>query len=182
MSAAPARGYGAVARTLHWLVFALVFAQYVVAIAMPGIRRETVPGTLIDLHMSIGVTILLAVVVRWLWRVDHPVPLATADLPRREQQVARVTHALMYLLLALDPLLGWANASARDWTITVFGVAALPRVVAPKARIGMLAGGLHTFLAWTLLALIGLHVAAALYHHFVRHDGVLQRMLRGGGA
>ncbi|HXU66595.1 MAG TPA: cytochrome b/b6 domain-containing protein, partial [Casimicrobiaceae bacterium] len=67
MSAAQ-RGYGVVAKALHWLVFALVLAQFVVAIMMPDIGRGTVPGTLINLHMSIGVTILLVIVVRWLWR------------------------------------------------------------------------------------------------------------------
>lgn len=174
---APAGGYDGVAKSLHWLVFALLLAQYIVAIAMPDIGRGTVPGTLIDLHMSIGIAILLVVVARWLWRVDHRVPLATVDMPTWEQTTARATHLLLYALLVVNPILGWANASARDWTITVFGVATLPHLVAPKSRAGMLAGDLHTFLAWTLLALVGLHVAASLYHYFVRHDGVLQRML-----
>jgi cytochrome b561 len=173
----PANGYGGVAKTLHWLVFALVFAQFVVAIAMPDIGRGTVPGTLINLHMSIGATILLVVVLRWLWRIGHPVPLATGDMPQWEQRVARVTHALLYALLAINPVLGWMNASARDWTITLYGSFTLPHLVAPRARIGVIAGDVHTFLAWTLLVLIGLHVAAALHHGFVRRDGVLQRML-----
>ena len=174
-----ARGYDGVAKTLHWLVAALVLAQFVVAIAMPDIGRGTVPGTLIDLHMSIGVTILVVVAVRWLWRIRHYVPLATGDLPAWERPVARWTHALLYVLLVVNPILGWANGSARDWTITVFGAFALPHLVAPRARIGMLAGDLHQFLAWTLLVLIGLHVAAAIYHRFVHHDGVLERMLPG---
>jgi cytochrome b561 len=182
VTGAPVRGYGTVAKALHWLVFALVFAQYIVAIAMPDIGRGTVPGTLINLHMSIGITILLVIVVRWLWRVDHRVPLVTEDLPPWQPSLARATHTSLYACLAVNPILGWANASARDWMGTVFGVAALPRLVAPKARIGMLAGDVHTWLAWILLGLIGLHVAAALYHHFVRHDGVLRRMLPGSGA
>jgi cytochrome b561 len=180
VSVAP-RGYGGVAKALHWLVFALVLAQYIVAITMPDIGRNTVPGTLINLHMSIGVTILLVIVVRWLWRVDHRVPLATADMAAWEQRFARVTHALLYLLLVIDPILGWANASARDFTITVFGIVALPHIVPAKSAIGMQAGDVHTWLGWALLVLIGLHVAAALYHNFVRHDRVLQRMLPGSG-
>jgi cytochrome b561 len=69
------------------------------------------------------------------------------------------------------------NASARDWTITVFGLFQLPHLVAARSVLGRQAGDVHTFLAWTLLILIGLHVAAALYHFFVRRDRVLQRML-----
>ena len=177
---AEARGYGGVAKALHWLVFALLLAQYIVAITMPNIGRGTVPGTLINLHMSIGVTILLVIVVRWLWRVDHRVPLATAEMAAWEQRFARVTHALIYLFLVIDPILGWANASARDFTIAVFGIVSLPHIVPAKSAIGMQAGGVHTWLGWALLVLIGLHVAAALFHYFVRRDHVLQRMLPGG--
>ena len=174
-----AASYGPVAKTLHWLVFALMVAQYVVAIAMPDIGRNTVPGTLIDLHMSFGLTILALVVVRWLWRIGHPIPLATPDMPSWEQPLARVVHGALYVLLVVNPILGWMNASARDWNITVYGVVQLPHLVAARSPIGRQAGDVHTFLAWALLALIGLHVAAALYHGFVRCDGVLRRMLPG---
>lgn len=137
-------GYGRVAKCLHWLVFALVFAQYVVAITMPDVGRNTVPGTLINLHLSIGTTILAVIVVRWLWRIGHPVPLATADIQGWEQPVARGTHALLYTLLAINPILGWMNASARDWTISIFGALSLPHLVAPHALSGMIAGDIHT--------------------------------------
>jgi len=170
--------YGRTAKALHWLVFVLVAAQFIVAVAMPDIGRGTKPDTLINLHMSLGFTIAAVIALRWLWRVGHPVPLVTADVPHWEQTVARVTHVLLYVLLFVNPLLGWANASARDWDIVVFGKA-LPHLVAAQSAIGRIAGDVHVWLAWSLLALIGLHVAAALYHHFVRHDGVLQRMLPG---
>lgn len=175
--AARVQGYGPVAKTLHWIVAALMTAQYVVALAMPDIGRGTVPGTLIDLHISLGLTILAVVVLRWSWRIGHPIPLATADMPSWEQPLARIVHGALYVLLVANPILGWMNASARDWKITVYGLFPLPHLVGPRSAIGREAGDVHTFLAWTLLALIGLHVAAALYHYFVRHDGVLQRML-----
>jgi cytochrome b561 len=172
------RAYGRMAKTLHWLVVVLVAAQFSVAFAMPDIGRGTKPDTLINLHMSLGFGIAAVIALRWLWRVGHPVPLVTADVPLWEQTVARVTHALLYVLLFVNPFLGWANASARDWDIVVFGKT-LPHLVVAQSAIGRLAGDVHVWLAWSLLALIGLHVAAALYHYFVRHDGVLQRMLPG---
>jgi cytochrome b561 len=172
------RAYGRTAKALHWLVFVLVAAQFIVAIAMPDIGRGTKPDTLINLHMSLGFTIVAVIAVRWLWRVGHPVSLVTADVPLWEQTAARVTHVLLYVLLFANPFLGWANASARDWDIVMFGKA-LPHLVAAQSRVGRVAGDVHVYLAWSLLALIGLHVGAALYHHFVRHDGVLQRMLPG---
>ena len=179
-SPAPGVGYGRMAKALHWLIFVLVAAQFVVAIAMPDIGRGTKPDTLINLHMTLGFTILAVIVIRWLWRIGHPVPLVTADVPEWEGKVAGATHALLYALLVANPFLGWANASARDWDIVVFGQS-LPHLVAVQSRIGRLAGDVHVYLAWSLLALVGLHVAAALYHHFGRHDRVLQRMLPGAG-
>jgi cytochrome b561 len=172
-------GYDPIAKTLHWLVFALLLAQYIVAFTMPDIGRGTVPGTLIDVHMSFGLTILAVVAVRWLWRIGHRVPLATADMPAWERPLARVTHVLLYVLLVVNPILGWMNASARDWTITAFGLFQLPHLVAARSPIGRQAGDVHVFLAWALLALVGLHVAAALYHYFSRRDRILQRMLPG---
>ena len=180
MTSASGGGYGAVAKTLHWLVFLLVAAQFVVAIAMPEIHRDTKPDTLINLHMSLGFTIIAVIAIRWIWRLGHPVPLVTGDVPAWEVSLARVTHVLLYALLVAIPLLGWAHASAHDWDIVMFGQS-LPHLLAAQSRIGRLAGDLHVYLAWSLLALIGLHVAAALYHHFGRHDRVLQRMLPGTG-
>ena len=171
-------GYGGVAKTLHWLVFALVAAQFTVAFLMPDIGRGTVPGTLINLHLSLGFTILVVVIVRWLWRLAQGVPPPVTDVPLWEQRAERVTHVLLYALLVINPFLGWANASARDWDIVMFGVP-LPHLVGPRSPIGRFAGDVHIYLAWTMLVLIGLHVAAALYHHFVRHDRVLQRMMPG---
>ena len=179
--APPIQGYGPVAKTLHWLVVVLLIAQCVFAFTMPDIGRNTVPGTLINLHRSFGLTILAVVVVRWLWRIGHPIPLATRDMPAWEQPLARIVHGALYVLLVVSPILGWMNASARDWTITVFGLFQLPHLVAARSSLGRQAGDIHTFLAWTLLVLVGLHVLAALYHYFVRHDGVLQRMLPGTG-
>lgn len=179
--APPTGGYDPVAKALHWLVVALLIAQYVFALTMPDIGRNTVPGTLIDLHMSFGLTILAVVAIRWLWRIGHPIPLATRDLPAWEQPLARIVHGALYLLLIADPILGWMNASARDWTVTVFGLFQLPHLVAPRSALGRQAGDVHTFTAWMLLVLVGLHVLAALYHYFVRNDGVLQRMLPGTG-
>ena len=175
------QGYGPVAKSLHWLVLALLIAQYVFAFTMPDIGRNTVPGTLINLHMSFGLTILAVVIVRWLWRIGHPIPLATRDLPPWERPVARIVHGALYVLLVVNPILGWMNASARDWTISVFGLFQLPHLVAPRSALGRQAGDVHTFLAWTLLVLVALHVLAAVYHYFVRHDSVLQRMLPGTG-
>ena len=137
------------------------------------------PGKLINLHFSFGVLIMAVVVIRALWRRTHPVALADESIWPWEQKLARAAHLLLYALLLVLPILGWAAASARDWAVRVFDLVTLPRLLPPEARIGFLAGDVHVVLSYVLLGLIGLHVAAGLYHYFVRHDGVLQRMLAG---
>ena len=171
--------YDPVAKSLHWLVFALVLVQFVIAWTMPAIRRGVVPGKLINLHFSVGVLIMAVVVIRALWRRVRPVAVAAESIWPWEQKLARAIHLLLYALLLVLPLLGWAAASARDWEVRVFDLVSLPRLLPPEARIGFIAGDVHVVLAYVLLGMIGLHVAAGLYHYFVRHDRVLQRMLAG---
>jgi cytochrome b561 len=171
--------YNPVAKALHWLVFALVLVQFVIGWTMPATRRGVIPGRLINLHLSFGVLILAVVLIRVLWRRAHPVAVGAEDIPQWEQTAARATHLLMYALLLVLPILGWAAASARDWTVRVFDLVTLPHLVAAEAKIGFLAGDVHVVLSYVLLGLIGLHVAAALYHYLVRRDRVLQRMLPG---
>jgi cytochrome b561 len=175
------QGYGGVAKTLHWLIVALVLIQFVVAYLMPGIGRNAVATPLINLHFSLGVLILVLMAIRFVHRLYHPAPPAMPDAPAWEHRSAEAMHRIFYLLLLIGPFLGWASASAHDLRVNVFGLFTLPPLAAPKARWALIAGDIHTYAMWTLLALIALHAAAALYHHFVRKDGVLQRMLPGAG-
>jgi cytochrome b561 len=172
------RPYGAVARTLHWLMFALLAAQVLVGWFMPHIRRGTPQDGLVDLHLSLGATLLLLVILRLAWRVIRPTPLATTMAPW-ERVLAQLTHALLYLLLLAIPLLGWAAAGFFGFTVRLFGLIPLPALADNTKAWAHTAGDVHTALTYVLLALVALHVLAALWHHFVRRDRVLQRMLPG---
>ncbi len=180
-SIAAIAGYDATAKLLHWLVVVLVFTQFIISFLMPEIGPGVVPGTLINLHLSFGVLIFAVILFRLMHRLRHPVPLDMPDSPAWERWVAVATHRLFYFLLLVAPFLGWASASAHNLPLRVFGLGPLPYLVAPKARIGLVAGDVHAVMMWTLLALIGVHALAALYHHLVRRDTVLQRMLPGRG-
>jgi len=118
---------------------------------------------------------LVLVVVRLLWRALNPVP-QSSSLPLWQRRAAQATHSLLYLLLLALPLLGWASAASRAWSID-FGMFALPPVLPANPRLGGKLGDIHTFTAYALLALVGLHVLAALYHRFWARDSVLERML-----
>jgi cytochrome b561 len=172
-----ARVYGAVAKGLHWLVAMLLAAQYAIAWSMPHIGRGTEPVGLIDWHLSVGTLILLVVAVRLVWSLAYPVPLVSGPLPAWQARVARTTHLVLYALLLVLPLMGWANASARGWTVRLFGLGPLPAILPTDSPLGGALGDIHATTALVLLGLAGLHIAAALYHGFVLRDGILRRML-----
>jgi cytochrome b561 len=91
---------------------------------------------------------------------------------------ARAVHWLFYALLIVLPIVGWINASWRGYSVTPFGLFELPKLVATHADGWGWTGDVHAALSnYLLLALVGLHVLAALYHQFIRRDAVLQRML-----
>ena len=168
--------YSAVAKIFHWLIFLLLAAQFVVALRMPHIGRGTKPEGMIAWHLSLGTAIIFVVVLRLIWRLTHPVPALEAS--KWMGLAARLVHGLLYAVLIIMPVLGWANASTRGFDVTLFGVIPLPRLLPQGMKNGGLIGDVHTFMAYyVLLGLVGLHVIAALYHQFVLKDGILARML-----
>jgi cytochrome b561 len=169
-------GYGAVAKILHWLIVALLVAQFSVAWTMPDIGRGTQNEGLITVHLSLGAFILLVVIIRLAWRLTHPVPLLTDDVPPWQHRAAQALHALLYAILVALPVMGWANANARGWDVAIFGLS-LPKIMATRSGLGMALGDIHQATAIVLLVVVGLHVLAALYHHFLVRDRVLLRML-----
>ena len=170
--------YSAVARRLHWLIVLLLAIQFATAFALPHIGRDARPTTVINLHFSFGVVILIVMALRLVHRLGHPVPLEAADAPPWERRLARSVHRLFYLILLVGPLLGWASASSHGLPVELFGVLRLPALAAPGAQWANTAGDVHGTAMWVLLWLIGAHAAAALYHHVVRGDGTLRRMLK----
>jgi cytochrome b561 len=142
---------------------------------MPDIHRGTEPVGLISWHLGLGTAIIATMIVRIVWRFVRQEPDVVETTPLM-RQVAWLTHVLLYVLLVAEPLLGWANASSRGWTVSLFGVIPLPALAATGSTLGHTMGDVHQVVAWALLGLVGLHVAAAVFHHFILRDGVLRRM------
>jgi len=178
-STATTPGYSGTAKLLHWLVVALLVGQFVIGWLMPHIGRNTQPNTIINLHFSLGVVILAVLILRLAWRWTRPEPPPLDGIPPWQTRSAQAVHGLLYLLLLVIPILGWMNASWRGFDVSVFGLFTLPRLMATRAPGFAWTGDIHVTLSWyVLLAFVGVHVAAALYHA-LRRDGVLARMLPG---
>jgi cytochrome b561 len=170
--------YGTTAKTLHWLTAVLLAIQLPLGWLMPDIRRGMTPGAAMSLHISIGVTILGLMTIRLLWRLTHPVA-PDSGLRAWHRIGAALVHWLLYLAVLLTTISGWLLASARGWSIALYGLALLPRLVEAGSAVGRSLGGLHELLGWIVLGLIGVHILAALAHLLVWKDRVFHRMLPG---
>jgi cytochrome b561 len=168
--------YGATTKTLHWLVVALLSTQYLIGWFMPDIHRGMDPGLAMTWHISIGTVILTLIVVRFVWRLTHPVA-PESSLPIWQRLSSEALHWLLYLFVLATTLSGWLLASARGWTISWFFIAPLPMLTTKDSPFGSAIGRWHSNFEWALLILIGLHVAAALLHLLLYRDRVMQRML-----
>jgi len=168
--------YGTTAKVLHWIVVALLLTQYLIGWLMPNIRRNMTPGIAMILHVSIGTVILALIVVRFAWRLTHPVAPESSLRPY-QRLTSEAVHWLLYLLVLATTISGWLFASARGWKISWFFLAPLPMLTSGSQQLVRRLDGWHQVFEWSLLVLIGIHIASALLHLFYYRDGVMRRML-----
>ena len=176
-SKAAAARYGGVAQALHWLVAALVLSQFGLGWTMSDLPLSQLKFDLYQLHKSLGLTIFALVVVRLAWRLGHPPPPLPTGLPAWERTAARTTHALFYVLLLVQPLIGLLQSNAANFPVVVWGILPVPALIGSDEGFAETLVEVHETVASVLLVLIALHVAAALRHHFLLKDDVLRRML-----
>jgi cytochrome b561 len=168
--------YDPVAKALHWAIAALLAAQFTIGWTMPHVRKGTLPVGAIGWHVTVGVAIILLVAARIVWRFARPPKVPPTDRGA-VARAAQIMHLLLYVLMAVVPVLGWANASSRDWAVGLTPWLELPRIMPVGSKLGHDFGDLHGNLAIVLAVIIGLHVAAGLYHQFVVRDQTLRRMV-----
>ena len=167
--------YTGVAIGLHWLLALMIFVAFGVGLYMADLPLTPSRVRLFNYHKWAGVTILALSALRLAWRLTHRPP---ADLPAPawQQQAAHGTHLALYALFFAVPLVGWAYSSAAGYPIVWFGVLQLPDFVPKDKALAELIKPWHETLAWTLMALVALHIAAAIKHQLIDKDGLLERM------
>lgn len=169
--------YTTTAIALHWLVALLIFAAFPLGVYVADLAFSPLKLKLLSYHKWLGVTIFLLTVARLAWRATHTPPPLPATIPLWQQRAAHVLHYLLYVLLLAIPLSGWLMSSAKGFPVVYLGLVQLPDLVGKNAELGDLLKTVHAALNYGLLALLGLHVAAALKHHFIDRDATLRRML-----
>jgi cytochrome b561 len=169
--------YSGVAIALHWLVALLIFGSFVVGMYMVQLQLSPWKLKVYSWHKWTGVTILILVAVRLAWRLTHRPPALPEATPVWQRHAAAVAHAMLYLLMLAVPISGWVMSSAGGFPVVYFGVLQLPDLVEKDKEFFELMKSVHYALNKALLALVVLHIAAAVKHHYVDRDDALARMV-----
>lgn len=169
--------YTRTAIALHWLVALLIFTTFPLGVYMHELALSPFKLKLVSYHKWIGVTIFLLTVVRLAWRTTHTPPPLLETIPLWQQRAAQCLHLLLYMLLLVTPISGWLMSSAKGVPVVYLGLVPLPDLVNKDKALGDLLEEVHESLNFGLLMLVGMHIAAALKHHFIDHDATLRRML-----
>jgi cytochrome b561 len=171
--------YTPAARVLHWITALLVLGLIPVGILMGNLESGPLQDRLYNLHRSTGTLLLPLAIIRLLYRWTHPpLPLPT-DVPAWQRRVAVSVHWSLYALLIVQPLVGWAATSAYRAPIIVYGLFELPPILPVNQPLSERLFAVHRALGILMALLVCIHLGAALYHHFVRRDRVLMRMISG---
>ena len=168
---------------LHWLLALVILGMFGVGLYMSNLPVSPLRLKLYNYHKWAGISFLALTVLRLVWRITHRPPALPAAIekamPAWQTRVHHATHQVLYALFFAVPLIGWAYSSAAGFPIVLFGVIPLPDLLAVDKEFAKSIKELHAISAFALVGLAGLHIAAALKHHFIDHDGLISRILPG---
>ena len=163
-------------RFLHWATFAFLIVAAGAVCAREYIDDQAARQLLLAIHEWTGLTVLALIVPRLAWRVYASIGRLHAKMSPRTRIAAALGHYALYATTLALPVLGWLTANAYGQTLRLFGLLALPTLMARDREFGYGLQDWHVDAAWVLLALVLGHVAAALWHHYIRRDNVLRSM------
>ena len=167
--------YTRTAIALHWIMAALVIAMIALGQFMTEVPRQTpLRGPLFNLHKSIGILVLLLILLRLVWRFRHPPPPLPAEVPAWTRRLAGATHIAFYVLLILQPLLGYTASAFGQYGVALFGIPLSSWGHEPALREPLLAA--HHLVADLLVILIGLHLLGVAWHVAAARNRLWRRM------
>ena len=169
--------YSSVAKSFHWtsailIIFLLALGLYMVDLQFSDLKME-----LYSLHKSLGFIVLALIVIRVFWAATNEYPNHHPNHQKWERALAKVAHIALYALSFLMPFSGILMSQSYGYPVSLFGIFEIPTLVEKNVVHGENLALIHQYSAYALIAIIGLHVAGALKHHFVDKDSTLRRML-----
>jgi cytochrome b561 len=174
---ASASRYTPVAQAIHWIVAALIVTQFTLAWMADDLPLGLHKLALLARHKSFGMTVLMLAVLRLLWRLFNAPPPLPAGMSKLERWLAKATHVAFYVLLFAMPLTGWLMSSAKNYSVSWFGLFTWPDLIGQNEQAFEVLKSTHGALSVVLLSIVILHILAALKHHFWNKDDVFKRML-----
>jgi cytochrome b561 len=169
--------YPATSKLLHWLVAVCVLTSAPVAIAMTRVGKGSTQDALYNFHKSLGVVILILMILRLINRLAVGALAPEAGIEPWQKTVSSIVHTSLYVLLLAMPIVGYIANSAYGATTPFFGLFEIPAIMGKNEQLATQLFTLHRWVGWLVVLLALTHISAALYHHFIRGDVVLKRML-----
>jgi cytochrome b561 len=172
--------WGSLSRWFHWILGIAIIGMIAYGWWMNHFPARADRFFYRSIHADIGYVVLLLTVIRLIWRGINPTPALPDDTPRWQRIASRVSHWALYLVTILVAMLGWAHSGARTPNYSSwFGLFNVPQITSPDKAAAAAYEDRHVLFAYVLLALIVIHLLAAIWHHFVRRDRVAARMVDG---
>ncbi|MEN3297152.1 MAG: hypothetical protein V7642_6405 [Burkholderiales bacterium] len=170
--------YTRTAMFLHWLIAILLMSQFAFGWYLGDVPRG-VPARsyFVNLHKSTGMLLGLLILVRLLWRLTHTPPRLPDGVPRWQQRFAIATHYLLYACMLVMPLSGYIASNFSKWGVNFFNSVMLAPWGRDDKMLYAFLNQTHKVTSWVLLALVILHVLAALKHLLIDRDAIFTRML-----
>lgn len=169
--------FGSLTKILHWTIFTLFVVEFYLVYQRSYFADESpLKAQFMFFHKSIGVLLLLLAVLFLFWRHvgKRPSYISTAPI---ETLLAKLTHFLLYVVLLVQPLSGMLMSLAGGYKVPVFGLFTIQPFAQKNEALGDFLYQTHVWTSYFIIGLVSLHALAALFHHFVRRDRVLTRMM-----
>lgn len=172
-----AAGYTRTAISLHWLIAVLIACGFTLGLIVSEMSFSPQKLRYLAYHKWVGVTVFLLAVARLLWRLTHQPP-SLVPMPTWQVVTARFSHALLYTLMFVVPVVGWLFSSAAGVPVVYLEVWRLPDLLSKNKALAAMLSEIHANCAWLLFYVVLLHVLAAIKHHWFDQDDTLRRMMR----
>lgn len=171
-------GYGLISIAIHWISALLILFLFGLGIYMVDLGYyddwyHEAP----ELHISLGLVVLLLMLIRVIWRIANPTPVELAA-KRAQNLAAKFVKLGLYALVFIVLISGYLITTAEGQPASMFNLIKFPVLTELSSQNVDLAGEIHEYLAWGIVLLVVLHVAGALLHHFIIRDRTLMRMLK----
>ena len=164
-------------RLMHWLTFGLMLAVFILAFSIDLAASRSSHMAILQAHRLTGLTIWLVTLFRLAWRQNVSYPDWPSDMAKAMQVLAKATEYSLYAILLLQPILGLLQTNAHGDRVSLWFFGTLPALIGEDRAFAHQLLTVHEVVGFSLLGVIALHVSAALFHHFIRRDDILVRML-----